>query len=94
MERRNLMDKNIQSFFDPKNIAIVGVSHSRKSFGMRLLKPCTKGDFNSSPSILMGVKLRVRINAIRPASTLRGMTTPSILPPIAKNPTWILSRPC
>ena len=49
MERRNLMDKNIQSFFDPKNIAIVGVSHSRKSFGNAVVETLHERGFQLFP---------------------------------------------
>jgi len=43
------MDKNIQSFFDPKNIAIVGVSHSRKSFGNAVVETLHERGFQLFP---------------------------------------------
>ena len=43
------MKENIHSFFDPKNIAIVGVSHSRKSFGNAILKTLHERGFQLFP---------------------------------------------
>lgn len=43
------MDENIQSFFDSKNIAIVGVSHSRKSFGNAIVETLHERGFRIFP---------------------------------------------